>query len=786
MAADLPAPTCFADALRTLRERSGYTQEELAERAGVTPHAVSALERGTRTRPYPHTVRSLAAALGLDDEQRAALLATVPRRTSASGEPAPAARPSSLRAEPLPVPPTPLVGRDDEVGQLVDLVRSPRTRLLTLTGVGGVGKSRLALAVAGRAADAFPDGVAWVPLAALTDPRLVVPAVGRAVGLSGVEGLDTATVVASALAPARALLVVDNVEHLLDAAPALGELLEACPGVTVLATSRAALRLRGEREHPVRPLGLPDRSGGAGAVLASAAGALFAERAQAVTPSFTVDDRNAADVARLCSRLAGIPLALELAAAKVRLLQPDALLARLDTAMAIAGARDLPPRQRTMQATLDWSYDLLAPGQQRLFRLLGVFTGGFTLEAAEAVAGGDVLEPLEQLVEHSLVRVSADGTRYDQLEPVLQYARARLAAGDQDEARQARLRHARCFLALAEGQVPAYRRAEAVQALVVTAREEGNLEAALEAGLALGDGELTGRLCWALWLDWWLRGHLLVGRRYAERALAMPMPASARIGTLLTHAAMTFAQGDLDASGPGWDEALRLSRAEGDLAGQAHGVAGQGLVTLAREDLDVAERCFAEAVRLAEIAQHDDAWLWTLAHVWLGTIRLLRGSPSEALALVDTALAAARARGDRLAIYIGLFTAAQAALALGDAERARTQLEEGILLSDETGDQANLAYFVDALAVVESASGDCSQVAVLLGAAQALRETVGASVYGYYKPDEARRDAAAAAARAVLGPEGFDDAVDEGRALEPAQVVALAVRERAPRLRVAT
>jgi predicted ATPase/transcriptional regulator with XRE-family HTH domain len=773
----------FADALRALRERSGLTQEELAERAGLTPHAVSALERGTRTRPYPHTVRSLARALGLDDDERADLLAAVPRR-GPSAQAAPDDVPApSRRAPALPVPPTALLGRDAEVDAVVAALTSPSTRLLTLTGLGGVGKTRLALAVAAAAASSFADGVVWVPLAAATDPRLVLPTLGRAAGVSGVEGLDAVAVVSAALATSQVLVVLDNLEHLLPAVPDLGELLHACPGVTVLATSRAALRLRGECEHPVRPLELPRPSAGADAVLASPAGALFVERARAVASGFAVDDSNARDVAQLCGRLAGIPLALELAAAKVRLLSPAALLARLDTAMASAGARDLPPRQQTMQATLDWSYELLDPDQQRLFRLLGVFTGGFTLDAAEAVAGGDVLEPLERLVEHSLVRVSTDGGRYDQLEPVLQYARARLL--ESDDARTARLRHAHCFLELAERNVPAYRRVEAVEALALTAREEGNLAAALETGLALAEGDLTGRLCWALWLDWWLRGHLIAGRRFAERALELPMSPEARVGTLLTHAAMTFAQGDLAASAPGWDEARRLSEEHGLASGRVHAIAGQGLVALGREDLDVAERALTQTIPLAETVLEDDAWLWTLAHVWLATIRLLRGHPEQALVLVDTALQVARRRGDRLAIYMALFTAAQAAIALGDGERARAQLEEGILLSEETGDLANLAYFLDALAVVESANGGSRRVAVLLGAARSLRDTVGADVHGYYKPDVAMRDAAAAAARTILGPDGFEDAVDEGWALEPAEMVALAVSSRAPRLRLA-
>jgi len=782
-----PPAQSFADRLRALRVRAGLTQEELAERAGLTPHAISALERGARTRPYPHTVRALAEALALSEAEEAELRAAVPRRQAAAtggavSDTAPSAAPG-LRLAQLPVPATALLGRDAELAALTGQLSDGGVRLLTLTGVGGVGKSRLAIEVASRAAPNFPDGVAWVPLAAVADPSLVVPAIGRAAGLSGVEGLDAGIVVGEALRTARLLLVVDNLEHVLDAVAGLGELLESCPNLVVLATSRAALRLRGEYEHPVQPLAVPRRSAGAHGVAQSPAGALFTERARAVAPAFAVDAANAADVALLCARLAGIPLALELAAAKVRVLTPAMLVTRLDAAMASGGARDLPSRQRTLAATLDWSYDLLTDAEQRLFRHLGVFTGGFSLEAVEAVAGGDVLDALENLVAQSLVQVQPGG-RYGQLEPVLQYARAKLGEGE--EAREARLRHASYFLAFAERNVPAYRRAEAVEALALTAREDGNLEAALDATLALGEGDLTGRMCWALWLDWWLRGHLRTGRRFAERALRTELSPSVRIGVLLTHSAMTYAQGDLAASRPGWTEARELACSLGDVGGEAHGAAGEGLMALATGDHDRAEEAFRGAIELAAAGLDDDRWLWTLCHVWLGTITLLRGSPREALALVDTALTAARERGDRLATYIGLFTAAQAAIALGDADRARSQLEEGVRLSQETGDLANLAYVLDALAVVESSAGRARRVGLLLGAAQSLRETVGATVYGYYQPDVELVDAAARSGRAVLGDDGFDDAVDEGRRLEPEQAAELALTGDGPRLRLAT
>jgi tetratricopeptide (TPR) repeat protein len=263
-------------------------------------------------------------------------------------------------------------------------------------------------------------------------------------------------------------------------------------------------------------------------------------------------------------------------------------------------------------------------------------------------------------------------------------------------------------------------------------------------------------------------------------------PPRTRIRTLLTYSAMTFAQGDLEVSRPGWTQARELGAEIDDLVGRANGAAGEGLIALATGDHEAAERAFRTSIAEGAADLGDDRWLWSLCHVWLGTAALLRGSPQEALALVDTALTAARERGDRLVSYIGLFTAAQAAIALGDAEGGRSQLEEGVRLSQETGDLANLAYVLDALAVVESATGRARRVALLLGAAQAVREVVGATVYGYYQPDPALREAAAASARAMLGEDGFDDALDEGRRLDPQQAAALALEGPGGRLRLAT
>ena len=605
----------------------------------------------------------------------------------------------------------------------------------------------------------------------------MLPAIGRATGLPAAEGADPAAAVTEHLRHRELLVVLDNAEHLPDAAPGIGRLVASCPGLTVLVTSRTPLRLRGELQHQLAPLGLPEPGADDPEALGtSAAVTLFLERARAVAPGFALDAGNAEAVGAICRRLAGIPLALELAAARTRLLSPGAILQRLDQVMAATGARDLPPRQRTMHATIDWSYQLLTADEQRLFRSLAAFAGGFTLEAVEAVAGPDgVLEQLESLVEHSLVLPDlehADVARFRMLEPVHQYAGGLLSGAEEQQVRLAHLRH---FLDVAEATEPSYRGPGTSDALAQTQREHANFVAAVEWGTRSGEAELAGRLCWALWLFWWIRGNLLEGRRLLHEVLEQEIPDEVRVRALAAHGAMAFAQGDL-AGARTWHAGADLARSAGDLVGLAHNVAGIGLVALAEEDLPTAERAVAETIPLCEQVGNGGGWLWTLAHVWLATIRLLRGATADAERLLALALAAARERDDPLAIYITLFTSAQVALAQDDPARAREQLEEGIRLSVRTGDLANLAYFLDTLGVVEALEQEPRRVAVLHGAAVRLRETVGSNVYGYYKPDEAMLAESVAAARSALGQE-FDAAVTEGRGLPVEDLVAVALRE---------
>ena len=777
----------FGATLRELRDAAGLTQEELASRAGLTAKAVSALERGERKRPYPHTVRSLAEALELSDEQRATLLAAVPNRsTEAPALPATSVKeqPSAMPSAAPSAPHTSLVGRERELSEIEGFLE--QVRLLTLTGTGGVGKTRLALEAARRADVLFPEGVAFIGLAPLIDAALVIPTIAQTLGLREIEGRSAREALYAYLKDKRLLLVLDNLEHLLEVVPEVISLLEGCPDLTVLATSRAPLRVRGEQEYPVGPLGVPDptRTPLLEEVSGAAAVELFVERARAASPSFDLTDSNAAAVAAICWRLDGLPLALELAAARARFLGPTALLSRLDRALEAGGARDLPERQRTMRATLDWSHDLLHEPEKELFRKLSVFAGGWTLEAAEAVGeadevdGEDILALLGNLVEQSLVVAegAADGSvRYGMLEPVRQYALEKLE--ESGEAEDARRRHAAFYLALVEEAGPELKGHDQAIWLDRLETEIGNVRAALSWSVDRGEGQKVADASWTSWTYWWLSGHISEGRRWIEEALASEpeMPATSRARLLTLAATLGQAIGDFESSRQSNDESMELFRELGDTDGMYFAMGTAGLIALAQGQPDEALSLMEESGE-RRLELFGDKWASSAMFGFAATVALGQGERARARRLAERSLSLSREIGAREAVAVALPTLAGIARSDGDLERAVRLFEEGLVLSAEVGDGTNVAYYLEALAEISASEERLERAARLWGAAGALLETIEVIAYPH-AADRTFYDRQLAAARERLDGRTWETAWEEGRAMTAEEAVGYALEK---------
>ena len=723
-------------------------------------------------------MHSLADALRLSDDERTALLASVPRRGKDHAAPAIALEPN------LPIPPTPLVGREQDLEEVTGLLRRPDVRLLALTGTGGVGKTRLAIQVARDVSSLFPEGVGFATLAPLGDPTLVLPTVVQVLGLREARGTTPGEVLQAHLQDKELLLVLDNFEHVMEAAPEVAELIQSCPNLTVLVTSRAPLHIRGEQEYPVQPLALPasTRSLDLEEVFDSPSGRLFVERARAASPAFELTPRNAPAVASICWRLAGLPLALELAAAKTRFLDPATLLSRLDRALSTSWERDLPDRQKTMRATLDWSYDLLSEPEKALFVHLSVFVGGFTLEAAEAVAATgetefeDVLDLLGSLVEQSLVTMkpgASSGVRYGMLEPIRQYALEKFE--ESREAGETRRRHASYFLRLAEQARPELRASAQLDWLERLEEENGNLRATMSRALAEADTETATRLGWALWTFWWLRNHQQESHRWIVALLEQDISPTARPRATQVAAMMAYMQGDREGCTKFLTEALELSRRAGDTLCTGHVWFWMGLEAIDREDLEKATSCLNEALPL--FRKSGEEGMVTAVYDRLGVVALRQGDADRATPLLEEALALARRSGDRLGTYTALYFLAQIALAQGDHVTATGMLKEGVALAAQVGPRGGLVYLFEELAAAAEARGKAEHSARLLGAAEGLIQSVEGPLYKHHKPKRSLQplDQIAAAARSRLGEEAFETAWAEGRAMTFEQAVAYAL-----------
>ena len=671
----------------------------------------------------------------------------------------------SVRQAP-PLPPTPLVGRDDDVDDTIDLLLRDDVRLVTLSGPGGIGKSRLAIEIASRLQSEFAGGVVFARLASVTDPALVLPTVATAAGVQTEGTRSVLDTLVDEFLEKPTLLVLDNFEHVLAAAPALSQLLQECPFLTVLVTSRAVLRLHGEWEHPVPPLTQED------------AIRLFTERAVDARAGVPLTPADTDAVAELCRRLDGLPLAIELAAARARLLPPAALLRRLSSRldMLTGGPADLPERQQTLRSTIDWSYDLLEPSEQLLFARLSIFPGGWTLDSAEAVCGNDgvedVLGIMSILLERSLIALadgSEDGPRFRMLEVIREYAQERLLElepGDETMTRQVDY-----LTALAHRAEPHLRDREARHWDAVLEEEMGNFRAVVNWLLERGRNVAAVDLIWAISIHLWTADHLQEARSWLETAhrgeAGVDPRCQARLHFLL--GATAYEQGGYDAAKEFIPQALEGFRATGDRREQASSLTMLGATHPHFGEDDEALRCLNEAVDI--LRSIDEPWSLAFA---LNTLTALVARDDLHAAAVHAAEAldiAERIENKPLAAQ-ALMQLGYLALLRGDVAGARPILERSLMSARELRFREGMANCLDALAAVALREGNPERAATALGGSDALRESVGAHVWPLLR---AEREAIVAGVQRRLGGPAYARAWETGRTLSHAELVSRAV-----------
>lgn len=705
----------FGQMLRRYRAAANLSQEELAERAHLSARAISDLERGVKRAPRKETVELLANALALSPQKRALFVSSA--RPALAPPPTP--EPLRLVGGDLTTPLTPLLGRERELLAASKLLARQDVRLMTITGPGGVGKTRFALFLAEELADDFEDGVYVAPLAPLRDAALVAPLIARVIGLREEPGVAHVEQVTTHLRDRQVLLILDNIEHLMDSVNVVRALLTGCPRLRVIVTSRQPLRIRGEQEFPLAPLAL------------DAAMRLFIDRVRAVRPLDSVSDEKGAVIRQICERLDCLPLALELAAVRARALPLRALLQRLDSALTLltAGWRDLPERQQTLRGAIAWSVDLLDERERRVFRALAVFAGGCSFAAAQAVCGDDGGDPsalfdrLAGLVERSLLQIDASDEadpRFAMLETIRAYAAETLCAVGEEP--QARERHASYFAALAEQSHSDPDRDAQDRGLL---RDMDNFRAAIRWAIEMRRPAVGMRIASQLSRLWYMQGYMSEGEAWLSALLELDAQESEQaIPSLrleILYGASRFAMDRRDYARAQMlaEESREVARQLGSASGLANALATLGHVAEARENYAEAATLFESSLDYSE--QANDIEAMGRATSSLGNLARMRGDYQQAITCLEVSLGIASTLGMSWGILNALGSLGHISCEQGDYERAAERYRNCLTMSQSLPNEANVAWLLEGVVVVLAARGDYEQVARLHAAIVQLR-----------------------------------------------------------------